>query len=131
MTRWLSHLGKLRRERNPDPDLLLELFVVSASEFKCPDCERLGLKLSLVEQVDDEAWGMARTCELCGIPIPAERLEIFPETTTCKDCKRGEEQGMFDEELPFCPKCGAFMKTQTTGAGITRYVYRCPECGYK
>ena len=25
-------------------------------------------------------------CEICGAPIPNERLEILPETTTCVKC---------------------------------------------
>jgi DnaK suppressor protein len=30
-------------------------------------------------------------CETCGHTIPAERLEIFPETTLCVPCKTAQE----------------------------------------
>lgn len=29
-----------------------------------------------------------RRCELCGTPIPAERLEALPETKRCVECAR-------------------------------------------
>jgi len=29
---------------------------------------------------------MQRDCEKCGTPIPAERLEALPDTTTCVNC---------------------------------------------
>lgn len=31
-------------------------------------------------------------CEKCGNPIEPERLEIFPETTLCVNCKRQSER---------------------------------------
>jgi DnaK suppressor protein len=31
-------------------------------------------------------------CESCGKPIEPERLEIFPETTLCIECKRKREK---------------------------------------
>jgi hypothetical protein len=33
-------------------------------------------------------------CESCGQPIPAERLEIVPETTLCVSCANKLEQGI-------------------------------------
>jgi RNA polymerase-binding transcription factor DksA len=33
-------------------------------------------------------------CEKCGTQIDPERLEIFPETTLCVDCKRERERLM-------------------------------------
>ena len=29
---------------------------------------------------------MQRDCEKCGTPIPPERLEVLPDTTTCVNC---------------------------------------------
>ncbi len=29
-----------------------------------------------------------KLCEECGNPIPAERLEVLPDTTTCVGCSR-------------------------------------------
>lgn len=130
MARWLEGQGKLRRDKNPDPEMLVELFTATTTIFQCPECSHHGLQVADVESVDDETWGMARTCDLCDQPIPAERLEVLPETKICMSCQQSEEQGLTQEELPFCPKCGAPMKSQTTNSGITRYVYRCTECGY-
>lgn len=31
-----------------------------------------------------------RSCELCGKPIPRERLKALPETKRCVDCARRE-----------------------------------------
>lgn len=33
---------------------------------------------------------MQRACELCGKPIPSERLKALPETKRCVDCARRE-----------------------------------------
>lgn len=38
---------------------------------------------------------MMRDCENCGHPIPAERLEILPGTTTCTDCSQTVKQTGF------------------------------------
>ncbi len=37
--------------------------------------------------------GTYGTCQECGSPIPAERLEARPEATTCVDCQRRVETG--------------------------------------
>ncbi len=37
--------------------------------------------------------GTYGTCQECGRPIPAERLEARPEATTCVDCQRRVETG--------------------------------------
>ena len=31
---------------------------------------------------------MERLCELCGKPIPSERLDALPQTRRCVDCAR-------------------------------------------
>ena len=41
-------------------------------------------------RIDDGTYG---TCQACGQPIAAERLEAVPWTTQCIDCKRKEERG--------------------------------------
>jgi len=40
------------------------------------------------------ARGAYGICELCGTEIPAERLEIMPETTLCVSCASKLEQGI-------------------------------------
>ena len=41
-----------------------------------------------IEQTQAGGYGI---CESCGKAIEPERLEIFPETTFCVDCKRESE----------------------------------------
>ena len=41
-----------------------------------------------IDQAQEIGYGI---CELCGKPIEPERLEIFPETTLCIECKRKTE----------------------------------------
>jgi RNA polymerase-binding protein DksA len=43
-----------------------------------------------LQRIDDGTYG---TCQGCGRPIAAERLEAVPWTTQCIDCKRKEERG--------------------------------------
>lgn len=40
------------------------------------------------------AKGTYGICELCGTPIPPERLQIMPETTLCVNCASKLEQGI-------------------------------------
>ena len=42
-----------------------------------------------IEQAEAGSYGV---CESCGKPIEPERLEIFPETTLCVECKRLSER---------------------------------------
>jgi DnaK suppressor protein len=44
-----------------------------------------------IKQVQEGGYGI---CENCGKQIDPERLEIFPETTLCVDCKRLRERSM-------------------------------------
>jgi DnaK suppressor protein len=43
-----------------------------------------------VERLEDGAYGR---CEVCGEPIPAERLEILPAVTTCVRCAAAGSPG--------------------------------------
>ncbi len=52
-------------------------------EYKLKDIEHA------IEQAQAGGYGI---CERCGNPIDPERLEIFPETTLCVDCKRETER---------------------------------------
>lgn len=42
-----------------------------------------------IKQAQAGGYGI---CESCGKKIDPERLEIFPETTLCVDCKRKQER---------------------------------------
>jgi RNA polymerase-binding transcription factor DksA len=57
--------------------------LIVALERKLQDIEHA------LEQVQSGKYGI---CERCGKPIDPERLEIFPETTLCVDCKRESER---------------------------------------
>lgn len=42
-----------------------------------------------IKHAEGQGYGI---CESCGREIDPERLEIFPETTLCVDCKRKQER---------------------------------------
>ena len=44
-----------------------------------------------IAQAEEIGYGI---CEKCGNPIEPERLEIFPETTFCINCKRQTERSV-------------------------------------
>jgi RNA polymerase-binding transcription factor DksA len=48
---------------------------------------RASLQEQLAKALDRLALGRYGYCEDCGKPIPAERLEFAPETTTCVPCQ--------------------------------------------
>ncbi len=80
-------------------------------------------------EADDEAWGMARKCELCSGVIPAERIEIFPDTRLCVACQQRDERGEIAGAAEYCARCGSIMTLrQSRGTGITRYEMVCPVC---
>jgi DnaK suppressor protein len=41
-----------------------------------------------IQKVEEDSYGI---CEVCGEPIPPERLEIVPETTLCVRCAQQQE----------------------------------------
>jgi DnaK suppressor protein len=43
-----------------------------------------------LQRIEDGTFG---TCETCGQPISAERLEAIPYATQCIDCRRKGERG--------------------------------------
>jgi len=126
----LRALGSLRREKEPAPELVFELFQSAANRLRCSECGHTGMVISPCEnECDDEAWGMQRPCNSCGKPIPAERVELFPDIRLCVDCQRREESGSADEEPDYCPKCGSIMAiVLRRNRGIARYEMKCPEC---
>ena len=50
--------------------------------------EKLGQLNHAIEKIENGSYGI---CEMCGQPIPAERLEIVPETTLCVKCAQEQE----------------------------------------
>ncbi len=44
-----------------------------------------------LERIENGTYGI---CEMCGLPIPEERLEALPYANLCITCKQKEEQSM-------------------------------------
>ena len=130
MLQRLRLLGMLRREKDPDPDLLAELFRTSAGRLACSACGRTGLQISPADDVlDEEAWGCGRRCESCGQAIPKERLRSLPHVRLCVACQQSQESGASSAPVEYCPKCGAVLRTRLRpGDGLARYEPYCPEC---
>ena len=127
----LMALGKMKRQRAPDLDILLEIFRTTPNTAACPDCGHSPRAVSpLTDDFDDLA---PRTCEHCSGIIPPERLEVFPDITTCAQC--ADQPNTLTAHMSasdFCPRCGDLMKTvQLQRSGVSRYVFKCPECGHE
>jgi len=130
MIRGLLTIGKIRHGREPDLEILIELFQAMVGQMACPECGAKGLA---VAPVDDEAdWPDERPCAVCGRLISAERLEALPNATLCAACQRAEEEGRAPVEQEYCPRCGSPMTLRpTTTGGVTRYKLVCtgnPPC---
>jgi DNA-directed RNA polymerase subunit M/transcription elongation factor TFIIS len=126
----LRNAGALRRATAPEADEIAELAQVHAARMTCDDCGHLGLSLQepLIEE-DDEDWGDPKPCERCGALIPAERLELFPNTTLCVKCQQSSERGEDTGAVEYCPRCGNILQLRKSrGDGIARYVMECPSC---
>jgi len=130
MDRMLRGLKLLRPEAKPDPEIVVELIKAARPRLTCPYCSSQGLALESAAPEEDEDWGMARPCQTCGKPIPAERLEVFPDTRLCMACQSADERGeSAGAELEYCPRCGTPMQLRkSTRPGITRYEMHCPTC---
>ncbi len=123
----LRDAGKLRRAKNPDPDLIRELFTSLLPSLACDRCDRAGLQLqAAVDEDDPELWGESRRCEVCQQPIMPERLDVFPDAQRCAACQDKPNPETADD---FCPRCGDRLRVATSTRGITRYRTVCPTCG--
>lgn len=128
----LREAGKLKRDKQPAPEVVIELFSAQAAVLPCEACGHVGLAVQLLDDdADDGNWPTAgRACVRCKAVIPAERLELFPDATLCAACQRRAEQGDDGGPQEYCPRCGGLMKLrQHRGGGIARYVMVCGECG--
>lgn len=126
----LRELGFLRREVEPPLELTIELAQSAIAEGRwgnCPDCGQGHWGTSEPETDDADEWGDARHCQQCGAVLPAERLEVFPNSTLCARCQQQSESGTA-EELEYCPHCGSIMQLRaSTSPGATYRLY-CPSC---
>jgi len=129
MAKRLQRIKLLRRDSQPEADVLRELFVTAGPKLPCDACGSVGLIINPSAELANEDWGEARACEGCGRPIPPERLEVFPDTRLCVACQSGDERGKPVDAPEYCPRCGAIMTLrQQRGAGLARYVMVCSEC---
>lgn len=127
----LRAAGLLKRAGKPEPAMVLELLKSTATTWGCDACGRRGLAVEPTrDEFADEDWGQAKACERCRAPIPAERLELFPNTTLCMRCQQSAERDGGDTgEAEYCPRCGDVMQLKRArDAGLSRYVMECPTC---
>ncbi len=129
----LRLLGLLRREPDPQDELLAVLLVEAAPRMTCPICKEKALAASPTEAGDDDDWQAAVLCEVCRAPIPPERLEAVPGARRCTACQGKAETGQLVEDEPeYCPQCGALVELRVSrGSGLTRYKRFCtgsPPC---
>ncbi len=130
VARWLHSAGRLRRDQQPELEIMHEILKGIAGELACPDCGRQGLLAAV--RSDDDDWPEARRCEGCGQPIGAERIAALPDAVLCADCQQREESGRATGKVEYCPRCGAVMELRLSRkAGISRYTMQCsgnPPC---
>jgi hypothetical protein len=130
----LRLIGMLRRDPDPDEELLKALFFEAAPRMTCPICKEKRLHAVEYNPADDDFddWQAAVLCEMCRQPIPPERVEALPGVKRCVACQGRSESGVTDEEPDYCPRCGSLVEIRASrGSGITRYRRFCtgsPPC---
>jgi hypothetical protein len=126
----LRTVGLLRRQKEPDWDLIYEVFPSAVDRMVCSQCGQRGLSVAEAEdEWDDEPSNPGRCCSGCGQPIPPERLAAFPDTQRCITCQQTAERGEDASEPEYCPRCGTPMQLQRRrGSGLAGYQMVCPEC---
>jgi hypothetical protein len=115
----------LRKATDPDPELVIELFRKSREKFECAECDAE----LLIEEPTDEDWPTDRKCEGCGQTIPGARIAVMPGATMCATCQEKTDLGEAVGEAEYCERCGGILVMRKAGAGITRYIMRCGDCG--
>src|SRR5689334_624465 len=106
----LRLIGQLRRDKEPDEEMVAELFVDSAPRMTCPLCKERALRAQPASDDDADEWQAAVLCEICREPIDPERLEAIPGTKRCAGCQGKAENGQLADEPDFCPNCGALVE---------------------
>lgn len=93
-----DQLGELSTYDNHPADIASEVFerekdlgLLDATHLRLQDIERA------IGAIDEGTYG---TCDMCGKPIPEERLDAYPLTTVCVDCKRKDEATHPDRNRP-------------------------------
>lgn len=126
----LQQAGLLKRaakEERQDQAYLLAVAESAGARLACPACGAAGLHLGDEQQHDP--FDGSRPCAACGQAIPAERFELFPETTLCVACQSKVDQGAAPDTQEYCPRCGNPLQVRLRhGAGVARYGLVCPQC---
>ena len=132
IVRRLRGLGLFRRAPDPPDDLVEELLGANLGRLSCDACGAAGLVLGDPEEDDGGGWEQVIACEVCGEPIPPERLEVVPGTRRCTRCQGEADAGVDHAEPEFCPRCGALVELRVShSGGVTRYKRFCtgdPPC---
>jgi transposase-like protein len=129
MAEWLVRQRLVKYTSELENDLLPELFRALTGKLSCPLCGHMGIIAQPSEPISDEAWGEARKCELCGVPISLERLDVLPDARLCVACQGHEDRGEAIGPKEYCPRCGSIMTmVLSRGAGVARYLMTCPSC---
>jgi hypothetical protein len=129
----LRLIGLLRREPDPDENVVAALLVDAAPRMTCPICKEKTLAAAPAEPEAEDQWLAAVLCDICRQPIPPERVEALPGVTRCTGCQQKSEAGaLTDTEPEYCPQCGALLEIRMSrGPGISRYKRFCtgnPPC---
>ncbi|MAT69031.1 MAG: hypothetical protein CMJ58_05850 [Planctomycetaceae bacterium] len=132
LVRRLRKLGHFRRATDPPTEMVVELLNSYGPKLACDRCGATGLAITADDSGDRGEWEQAVVCELCREPIPAERLEVFPDARRCVACQDAADRGKSFVEPEYCPKCGAIVELRVSrGGGTTRYKMFCtgnPPC---
>jgi DNA-directed RNA polymerase subunit M/transcription elongation factor TFIIS len=125
----LRRLGMLKRGDDLEPQFLLEIAAAARERLTCSSCGRGGVLVQLADE-RDEFEPASRPCAACGAAIPAERLELFPDSELCASCQQRIDRGQTpDQHDDYCPRCGTRMVVrQRRGSGIAGYEMSCPAC---
>ncbi|HEX4414713.1 MAG TPA: TraR/DksA C4-type zinc finger protein [Lacipirellulaceae bacterium] len=131
----LRLIGLLRRDKEPDEDVVAALLTEAAPRMTCSLCKEKRLVARPSDDTgdfSDDDWQAAVLCEVCREPIDPERLEVLPGTKRCAGCQSKSEAGQLADEPDYCPNCGSLVELRVSrGGGITRYRRVCtgePPC---
>ena len=120
--------GMLRRENEPETALIRELLVSIANQLPCGSCGAVGVE---VRDGWSDEWVDVVSCASCAAVIPAERIEVFPDTKLCSKCQAKRESGEdVGQDAEYCSRCGGILKlTKKGGSGLAGYRMTCGDCG--
>lgn len=124
----LRAAGHLRRQKEPDADMMWELLKGMLPSWNCHKCGEASLKAAPEEWEDEgDGWLEVKRCQRCKEPIPSERLELFPDEVYCAACRTARDSS--PQDVTYCGRCGSPTELRARNAGgTTRYVEYCPSC---